>query len=461
MRTPPKETMGVCLGSCCWKTDTIPLCKGAHHTFWTVMLWWLPPSLLPSFCPRGAGLPFDGMCGNQFLFSNTGNLRCSAQMAFPDATEGVSARWDVGTQTPHGGQEWRDMSNFVEDFSVTTNGLRTPKRALEVAAAALREVSHYPSCDHEPACSGVATFLRGEPRSSAERTAINEKEIERIKKRLVLGNGASELIDLCTRLSCASTWSPGPTDVQYKEYERSAANNGLQLQDHKQAELVCAVNPCNPTGDFMEIEAMKRFIEDRKNGVTVMVDESMIFWFGPNWRSQSLVNQEDWVNKLYETRGIKVFVIHSWTKIWACPGLRVGSILAPHPEAAKRIRKHQVPWSLNTLAIAFLSEVVKDYDYMSETWKLTPRWSDAFRKTLQGIRPEWDIKGRKWLPFVWIDTKCSNAARFYVETCKTRGVPIRWGAHGYQRPTYIRVAVRDPKEAAIVVDALRTPLSSP
>nr|CEL77365.1 TPA: aminotransferase, class I/II superfamily protein [Toxoplasma gondii VEG] len=186
------------------------------------------------------------------------------------------------------------MSNFVEDFSVTTNGLRTPKRALEVAAAALR-----------------------------------------------------------------------PTDVQYKEYERSAANNGLQLQDHKQAELVCAVNPCNPT--------------------------------------------EDWVNKLYETRGIKVFVIHSWTKIWACP------------------------WSLNTLAIAFLSEVVKDYDYMSETWKLTPRWSDAFRKTLQGIRPEWDIKGRNTVSIRW---------------------PEFW-------PFTPSGAVRCVLQAAIVVDALRTPLSSP
>ncbi|CBZ55048.1 conserved hypothetical protein [Neospora caninum Liverpool] len=254
------------------------------------------------------------------------------------------------------------MPNFVEDFSVTTNGLRTPKRALEITASALHEVFHYPSCDHEPTCLSVATFLHGESCSVAERTANNEEEIARIRKRLVLGNGASELIDLCTRLSCASTWSPGPTDVQYKEYERSATNNGLQLQDDKEAELVCVVNPCNPT--------------------------------------------EDWVKELYKTRGIKVFVIHSWTKIWACP------------------------WSLNTLAIAFLSEVVKDDDYMKETWRVTPQWSDAFRKALQDIRPEWDIKGQNldMLDIVLIFAS-SGSSRCYFQ-------------------------------AAIVVDALRTPLPS-
>ncbi|PFH34066.1 aminotransferase, class I/II superfamily protein [Besnoitia besnoiti] len=186
-----------------------------------------------------------------------------------------------------GGQEWRDISNFVEDFSVTTNGLRTPKKALEVAGSALNEVFHYPS----------------------------------------------------------------PSDVQYKEYERSAENNGLQLRGSQEAELVCVVNPCNPTGD--------------------------------------------WAKKLYDTRGIKVFVIQSWTKIWACPGLRVGSLLAPHPDEAKRIRKHQVPWSLNTLAIAFLSEVVKDTDYMNETWTVTPQWNDVFRSALQNIRPDWDVNGHR------------------------------------------------------------------
>lgn len=46
--------------------------------------------------------------------------------------------WDRNTQTYHGGQDWRGLDNFKEDFSVTTNGLGTPVRALEAARRAVR-----------------------------------------------------------------------------------------------------------------------------------------------------------------------------------------------------------------------------------------------------------------------------------------------------------------------------------
>lgn len=45
--------------------------------------------------------------------------------------------WDTKTQTFHGGQEHRFINNFVEDFSVTTNYLGTPRKALEAAKEAV------------------------------------------------------------------------------------------------------------------------------------------------------------------------------------------------------------------------------------------------------------------------------------------------------------------------------------
>jgi len=42
------------------------------------------------------------------------------------------------TQTFHGGQDWAHLSNFVEDFSVTTNGLGTPEGAVQAAYKAVR-----------------------------------------------------------------------------------------------------------------------------------------------------------------------------------------------------------------------------------------------------------------------------------------------------------------------------------
>ena len=86
----------------------------------------------------------------------------------------------------HGGQEWKLLPNFVEDLSVTTNGLGPPEAALAAAREAVGTAQHYPPMSFEPQRSELARFLWG---ASAEHAT----------DRLLLGNGASELIDLLTR----------------------------------------------------------------------------------------------------------------------------------------------------------------------------------------------------------------------------------------------------------------------
>lgn len=56
-------------------------------------------------------------------------------MTTPSATTSV---WDTKTQQFHGGQDWKFLDNFVEDFSVTTNFLGTPVKALNAARDAVR-----------------------------------------------------------------------------------------------------------------------------------------------------------------------------------------------------------------------------------------------------------------------------------------------------------------------------------
>merc|ERR1712096_537122 len=106
----------------------------------------------------------------------------------------------------------------------------------------------------------------------------------------------------------------------------------------------------------------------------VIVDESMQPWVGPHWRNDSLPTQRSWIRDMFLERGTHVFLVHSWTKIWSCTGIRIGSVVAPSAGNLKRIRKKQVPWSVNSGALAFLSEVVRDTDYMERTWSLTETW---------------------------------------------------------------------------------------
>ncbi|KAF4707284.1 hypothetical protein FOZ63_021117, partial [Perkinsus olseni] len=276
------------------------------------------------------------------------------------------SKWDLKTQTPHGGQEWSEISNLVEDFSVTTNGLGPVPEALKAAKEALLTIEHYPPSDFEPAITDLAKFLSPDDWSDT-------------RSRLLLGNGASEMIDMISRLAPKGPWRPGPFATQYQEYRRSAKNAGRIELDRSDvdggAKLTSIVNPCNPTGDYMHVEEIKEYISKMcDDNSWVVVDESMQPWAGPHWREDSLTSQKEFIQDVQRKRGISIYVIHSWTKIWACPGIRLGSVVCPTAEDASAIKKMQVPWSVNVMALHYLAGCCKADEYMEKTWKLTVEW---------------------------------------------------------------------------------------
>jgi histidinol-phosphate/aromatic aminotransferase/cobyric acid decarboxylase-like protein len=67
------------------------------------------------------------------------------------------------------------------------------------------------------------------------------------------------------------------------------------------------------------------------------------------------------------TRGDNAWVVGSLTKLLACPGLRLGYVLAPDPEAASAIRARQPQWSVSSLATEVLPEALTLVDL--PTWR--------------------------------------------------------------------------------------------
>jgi histidinol-phosphate/aromatic aminotransferase/cobyric acid decarboxylase-like protein len=62
-------------------------------------------------------------------------------------------------------------------------------------------------------------------------------------------------------------------------------------------------------------------------------------------------------------------VLGSLTKLLACPGLRVGYVLAPTPDLTTRLARRQPHWSLNGLAAAALPDLLQPVDL--------PAWAGA------------------------------------------------------------------------------------
>jgi histidinol-phosphate/aromatic aminotransferase/cobyric acid decarboxylase-like protein len=228
------------------------------------------------------------------------------------------------------------------------------------------------------------------------------------------------------------------------------------------------VNPCNPTGEYRTVEELKAYIthevtNNGKPGCCVLVDESMQLWHGPGWRQDSLVSQRDWITSMWEEAGVSVYVIHSWTKIWSCPGIRLGSILTPTAGHAKNLKSHQVPWSVNVCALAFLTAAINDEAYLAKTWELTPRHRQQTIDDLKQIPAfaDWEFHGAPWTSWIWIDTHDEKLAAAVVACAKAVGCPIRAGAMGYNMPTFLRFAVREPAHQRALLGALRAQFGAP
>ena len=312
------------------------------------------------------------------------------------------------------------------------------------AAARSAPIDHYPPANFEPHLSHLAEFLW--PGKALESHAC-----------LQLGNGASELIDLVIR-SCATvgTWRPGPSIVQYEEYKRSSEACGFvrTSADDDSADLMCLVNPTNPTGDYMHIDALKSYIKKRcRRGSCVLVDESMQPWVGENWREDSLISQTEWRRKMSVEDGINVFVIHSWTKVWSCTGLRLGSVIAPTSGFMTAIKSKQVPWSVNAMALAFLSEACRDKEYLETMWKVTSEWRRRQVEEIGNLFPSWRCVGEPFLSWVWIEMPDENAAEKAVNVARQNGTPVRWGKPGYKLPKMVRIAVRSPEQSVHLFSA--------
>jgi len=347
----------------------------------------------------------------------------------------------------HGGQTWYTLKGVIEDLSVTANPLGPSPAGRRAVTEALPEIAHYPPHDWGVAREQLRGFLKVSGDTSAT------------ESQLLLGNGASELIDVLMRYlrGSAETYVTGPAPVQYREYELTALRCGMRAAASRRgADVHLLVNPCNPTGFFLPYRELVAYV--RRFGrpqSAIVVDESMLPWLGPSWTQESALSDLSWIQELLDDLGIRLFVLHSWTKLWSCSGLRLGSRFCTSEASANDLRALLVPWNVNILALAFLRAAVNEFEYLSRTWEKTRLWRGQFRTALEAAGEGWTAHGERWLPWIWLDVVESETARRFVEASAECGLPVRPGAMGYEQPSFVRVRVCSPARQRVLLRALR------
>lgn len=181
-------------------------------------------------------------------------------------------------------------------------------------------------------------------------------------ERLIVGNGATELIALMDMTLIDRIGVPVPTFGEYIEKMKDMRNAELYpldpdnryqlcLDDYlawaRERKLACllVINPGNPTGQFIPLEKMVEFLQQARDLELVIVDESFIDFAG------------DPVPSLLPIAGqfMNLLIVRSMSKHCGVPGLRLGYCYSANLHILNRLRRFVPTWNLNTLAQYFLS----------------------------------------------------------------------------------------------------------
>ncbi len=235
----------------------------------------------------------------------------------------------------------------VLDYSVNINPLGMPGWMKEEILQLVEEANTYP-----PILAEIAT------------QALSE-HIQEPLKRLLLGNGATELLYLFAR-------SIGPGRVlivepTFNEYRRAFGVAGWEvyaflrgrdtwtldveeLIDYLEKvpmDLVILCEPNNPTStmtDSHSLEVLLTFCKE--HDTQLFLDESFL----------------DFTRQGLPAHSPGVVRLRSMTKFYSIAGLRLGYVLADEELVHKMIRFKE-PWSVNTFAQGILPRLLDDEQY--------------------------------------------------------------------------------------------------
>jgi len=236
----------------------------------------------------------------------------------------------------------------ILDFSASINPLGSPEYLRMVVSRSLEKMVHYP----EPHSEGLKAAL-------ARNLTIDDDQ-------LLVANGSTEIIYALPRaLRCKRAVIPVPS---YSDYEKAARLQGLEVVRIRLAkendfrldfaelasvlhdgDLVYLGRPNNPTGISFIAEGLLETVASHPD-VFFAVDESFYEFVAGE---SELISPEMPDN---------LIVFRSLTKFYAIPGLRLG-FAAASSATASLIRRHILPWTVNTLAQAVGEKMVADLDY--------------------------------------------------------------------------------------------------
>ncbi len=311
-------------------------------------------------------------------------------------------------------ERWKEIGALPEVDSMSLRRLFAEKAGIET--------------NRVLAGNGTTEFIYSAP------LALN------MKKALIIGPTYSDYRDACDAYNVSHTFYLARKKDEFEL-------NAVEIEDAiKGIDSVFVCNPNNPTGRLIPSRVLKGLIYNYPK-VRFIVDESYMP-FVPDADSETMARLD--VDN--------VVVLHSFSKIFGIPGLRLG-ILTGSSELVRSFTRFKQPWSVNRLAQAAGEYLLEQDKFVTEVARFVEKEREAFLgliKDISELRPFpsaadfilFELTGRMSAPEVFhkmaqekiLIRDCSN---FY-------GLNDR----------YIRIALKGSEENRLCVEKLKECIGS-
>ena len=326
------------------------------------------------------------------------------------------------------------------DFSANINPLGPPEWLRPLISREVENLVHYP----DPYASALVSAI-------ADRYQVDEESV-------MVANGTTELLyQLPKLLGRDRAIIPCPSYIDYARVMKLAgmavhpfllsAEHGFALDPRELAplltggEVVVIGTPNNPTGALVNPEQIVSLAKAHPSAL-FLVDEAFLD-FVEDGASVALAADN-------------ILTLHSLTKFYAIPGLRLGFGIFPL-HIARLLREHLPPWTVNTLAQAVGVRALADEEYGEESRALCRELRTECIRELRRI-PALQVfdSAANYLLLRLVDG--SNAETLARQLLEQR-IMIRTCANyvGLDA-SYFRVAVRTAGENRLLLDTLRAAL---
>jgi len=209
------------------------------------------------------------------------------------------------------GDDIYQYDGIVSDFSSNICATTSHQAVMRHLVSCQQLLNHYP----EPEAWSLEAKL----------AALHKVN----KNCIIVTNGATDAIYLIAETFRYKSTVPTPT---FSEYEDACSS--FEQKEDKTMLWLC--NPNNPDGRIYDLD----FIERMESAYDLVVlDQSY-----EHYTNGQIMSVRDGCKSTH------IIQVHSFTKDYAVPGLRLGYITA-HESLTSAIRHHLRPWSVSALAI--------------------------------------------------------------------------------------------------------------